>query len=94
MASRTIVVATEQTPFPAGTTSGGVKLSISGFPDTVLQDPYTFTADFGVGDYTVTAQAVDADGLDLGAPVSTSFSVVADPLPDVMVNMPITLTIS
>ena len=62
-------------------------------PAVVSSAPYNATfADVAPGDYTVTAQAIDAAGNPLGAPVTGSVSIPADAAPAV-IDIPASLSI-
>ncbi len=89
MTTREIDVTVASTPFPEGTRPAGVRVSISGptmiDTQTIAAAPYKVTVPSGLadGDYAVTAQAIDAEGKELGAPVTSTFSVKS-----VMVDIP------
>lgn len=96
MANVIVTVATQQQAFPAGTAAAGLVITLVGAsvaPQHVTAAPYTASfADVAPGTYTASAQAVAADGSALGAAaVSEAFTI---PAPDVMVDVPATVTVS
>ena len=98
--TKTVVVTIATTPqqFPAGTVAAGIRVSLEAAgvtiaPAVVSSAPYNATfADVAPGDYTVTAQAIDAAGNPLGAPVTGSVSIPADAAPAV-IDIPASLSI-
>ena len=94
MSTVVVTVVTQAQQFPAGTESAGIKVSLAGFPDqTLTVAPFVAEfADVGPGEFTITAQAVDAAGNALGTAVTGSVTIaapevapepVAEPTPEV-----------
>jgi hypothetical protein len=93
-------VATATMPFPAGTPAAvGIQVSLANAtfsaPSVLLSaDPYTTTfVDVPAGDYTVTAQAVDATGAAIGTPV-TAFATVAPDTVAIVTPTGLTVTVA
>ena len=85
-------ISTTPTPFPAGTVSGGIRVSVTG-PQaidtvTLTSAPYHTAPPTTPGDYVETAQAIDSNGADLGAAVVVSFTIA----PDVMIDVPTSIS--
>lgn len=89
MTTVTVQVATTPQLFPAATVAGNLRISVTGQPD---QDVTGTSAvfDLPAGDYTATAQRLDAAGVALGAAVSQVFTVPAD----VSVDIPAAITVT
>ena len=87
-----VTVATTPPTFPAGTVRGGIIVTLSGIaPVTLAAAPYVATfADVPAGDYSVTAQAVDAAGAALGAPATATVTV---PSGEVSIDIPVSLSV-
>lgn len=78
-----VSVATSVSQFPAGTAPAGLMISLSDpayAPQHITTAPYAATfSNVAPGSYTASAQAIDANGVALGDPItSTSFTVAAD----------------
>lgn len=95
MNNANINVVTAIQEFPAGTTSGGIKISISDGTNeqhqVITAAPYdaTFTS-LAPGAYTVVAQAEDASGALLGSPVTDTF-IISQP---VNIDVPVSVTVT
>ena len=89
-------VATVKQDFPAGTVPAGIQITISGLPGKMATTaPYSAVfAGVPDGDYTATAQAVDATGAALGSPQSVPFSVVTPATVSVDVPQSVTVTMN
>ena len=91
MSNRTIVVVTTSTLLPPGETFSGVQLTVEGpTPSTqLLVSPYSVVLDLAVGDYTLTAQAMNTDDKPVGVAASRTYTVA----PDVFADIPVSITI-
>lgn len=87
-----VTVATSSQSFPAGTVSGGVRITLEGQPFVLVASaPFVGTFDnVAPGQYSVSAQAVDANGADLGALVTGSVTVAPDA---VQVDVPASISV-
>jgi hypothetical protein len=79
MAIVTVVLNTAVRPFPFGTVAGPLKVTLrsAGGEEVFLEQdagPFVF-ADVAVGNYTITAERLDAGGVRLGDLVSVAFVV-------------------
>lgn len=93
MTNEVATIATAPQPFPPGTVSGGIVVSVSGpvtLPSqTLTSAPYTAVfAGLTAGSYTFTAQAIDHTGAALGIPVTDIFVIE----PDVSIDVPQSIT--
>lgn len=96
MSTVIVSVATQPVAFPSGTVPAGIVISLSGgaiAPQTVNAAPYSASfTDVAPGQYTASAQAVDASGNALGAAaVSAEFTIAA---PDVSIDIPQTVSVT
>ena len=87
-----VTVATSPVEFPAGTVSSGIKVSMQLTGGTLVSQTLSegpFVATFvGVeaGEYTITSQAYDANGIVLGSPASVVQVIAADAPNTVKIN--------
>lgn len=72
-----ITVQTTPQPFPVTTVPAGISITLGTFdPVVVTKAPYLVIFDEVLeGEYTIIAQAIDADGLALGEAVKTVITV-------------------
>lgn len=86
-----VTVATSSQSFPAGTVAGGIRVTLGSLPPVVVAAPFVATFnDVPAGDHPITAQAVDAAGSDLGAPVTGTVTVAPDA---VQVDVPASIAV-
>ena len=95
MSTVTITVASQSEQFPAGTVSSGIVVTLAGHdPVTLTSAPSVATfANVADGEYAITAQAVDASGVALGAAVTGSVTVATAPA-TVSIDVPASLTVT
>ena len=99
--THTVIVsaASQAQAFPVGTKSTGIQFSVQGngsaiAPITIAGAPYVATfQDVPAGDYTITAQAVDATGAAIGAPVTVQQTIAPDAPTTVSVDIPSSVSV-
>jgi hypothetical protein len=105
MSTVTISWTTTDQTFPTGTVAGGFRATINGGPAGFV--PMTLDSNGSPAvflnvpveaqtdpDYVATVQRVDSLGSALGAPATTSFSIVSPPLPVIAVPGVVTAVVS
>lgn len=75
-----VTVVTTSQDFPAGTVGAGIVVTFGKFaPVTLATAPYnTVFSDVAAGDYTISAQLVDASNAPLGAAITGTVTVQPD----------------
>lgn len=96
MSTINVNVATQDLPFPSGTTSGGIRITLTSAdstasPQIAATAPFSVTfPDVAPGDYLISAQAITAEGADIGAVVTNTINVPAP----VMITVPLSLEVT
>lgn len=94
MAQVVVTITTKPQDFPPGTVGGVMRVTINnGLTQDITGLTATF-ADVSPGDYVVDAKLLDANGAQLGDPISASFNVpVPIPVP-VTLQVPASLSVT
>lgn len=90
MTQAIIQVSTTNQLFPIATIAGKLRISVTGQPDQDV-DGTSAAFDLPAGDYTATAQRLDASGNAIGAPVSLPFNV---PATEIGIDVPASITVT
>lgn len=91
MAKVVVTITTKPQDFPAGIAAGNIRVSVS---NGLMQDVNGLTATFDSvdpGDYTVTAQLLDASNNPLGNQISVAFTI---PAPANTLQVPDTINVT